>query len=133
MPREFKRADRVSDAIQRSLASIIQQEIRDPRIGMTNINSVSVTKDLAIAKVYVTFVGMDSMEESEEGVKVLNSAASFIRSLMAKDLNIRTIPKLQFFFDKTTIQSQELSSLIDKAVAKDKSHHSDDSVESDAE
>ncbi len=122
MPREFKRSDRVADAIQRSLARILQMELRDPRLGMANINSVTVTKDLAIAKVYVTFVGQQDGEESEAGVQVLNNAASYVRNLMAKDLSIRTIPKLQFYFDKSTIAGQEISHLIDRAVAADRAH-----------
>ncbi|MFT5082726.1 MAG: ribosome-binding factor A [Lentisphaeria bacterium] len=126
MPREFKRVDRIADAIQRSLAQIIQKEVRDPRLGMVNINSVSVNKDLAIAKIYVTFVGTDNFEESELLVKILNNAASYIRNLMSKDLNIRVTPKLTFYFDKSTVQSQALSSLIDRAVASDKAHHKAD-------
>jgi ribosome-binding factor A len=46
MAREFKRSDRVGDAIQRNVAQLIQQEVRDPRIGMVNINDVVVTRDL---------------------------------------------------------------------------------------
>ena len=126
MPREFKRVDRIADAIQRSLAQIIQKEVRDPRLGMVNINAVFVNKDLAVAKVYVTFVGQDSADESESLVKILNNASSYIRSLMAKDLNIRVTPKLTFYFDKSTVQSQALSSLIDRAVASDKAHHRED-------
>lgn len=129
MPREFKRSDRVADAIQRSIARILQMELRDPRLGMANINSVSVSKDLAIAKVYVTFVGEDDTSESEERVEILNNAASYIRNLMSKDLSIRTTPKLQFIFDKTSVSGQALSRLIDQAVAADRAHASDDEPE----
>ena len=78
MPREFTRSDRVSDAIQRLLAQLIPQEIRDPRIGMVNINDVTVTRDMAFAKVYVTFVGNDSDEQGVEGAKRLNGAAAAV-------------------------------------------------------
>ena len=54
MPREFTRSDRVSDAIQRILGQVIAQEVRDPRVGMVNINAVTVTRDMAYAKVFVT-------------------------------------------------------------------------------
>jgi ribosome-binding factor A len=59
MPRDFSRTDRIADAIKRQLALLIQHEINDPRLVMVNINDVTVTRDLAIAKVYVTFVGHD--------------------------------------------------------------------------
>lgn len=122
MPREFKRADRVADALQRSLAQLIQTEVRDPRVGMVNINEVTVSRDLAMAKIYVTFVGQDSDTESEAAVEILNHAASYLRNLVAKDLTLRATPKLQFYFDKTAVHGQALSSLIDRAVAVDKTH-----------
>lgn len=125
MPREFFRSDRVSDAIQRLLGQIIPQEIRDPRVGMVNINQVTVSRDMAHAKVYVTFVG-DNEATSLEAVNVLNKASGFLRTFVARELDMRTVPKLQFFYDKTAIRGQEISSLIDRALAEDKRHQDDD-------
>lgn len=125
MPREFTRSDRVSDAIQRFLAQLIPQEVRDPRIGMVNINDVTVTRDMSYAKVYVTFVGNDSDEEGLEGAKRLNGASGFLRTLLAKEMKMRTVPRLQFVYDKTAIRGQELSNLIDRAVAGDKARYED--------
>jgi ribosome-binding factor A len=125
MPREFFRSDRVSDAIQRLLGQIIPQEIRDPRVGMVNINQVTVSRDMAYAKVYVTFVG-DDEAKSLEAVSALNKAGGFLRTFIARELDMRTVPKLQFFYDKTAIRGQEISSLIDRALAEDKRHQGDD-------
>ncbi len=55
MAREFNRTDRLADAVQRLLAQAIQFEIRDPRVGMVNINDVEVSRDLSFARVFVTF------------------------------------------------------------------------------
>lgn len=126
MPREFFRSDRVADAIQRSLAHLIQQEVRDPRLGIVNINSVSVARDLSLAKVYVTVVGAENERENEVAVDVLNKASSFLRNQVAKDLSIRSTPRLQFHYDKIAVQGQALSALIDRAVAEDYAHHADD-------
>lgn len=123
MAREFARTDRIADAIQRILATAIAQEVRDPRVGMVNINDVTVTRDMAYAKVYVTFVNSESEEDSLAAAKALNHAAGFLRGVVAKELDIRVTPKLQFFYDKTSIQGQQLSHLIDKAVAEDQSHN----------
>ena len=129
MPREFTRSDRVSDAIQRLLAQIIPQEIRDPRVGMVNINAVTVTRDMAFAKIYVTFVGVDDEQASLQAAEILNKAGGFLRTFVAKELTMRTVPKLQFIYDKTIIRGQELSSLIDKAIAQDRLHPKDDDSE----
>ena len=126
MAREFQRSDRVADAIQRSLANCIASEIRDPRVGMVNINSVVVTRDLAYAKVYVTFVGSSDDDDNQIAVDVLNNASSFLRIFVAKDVKMRTTPKLQFFYDVSSVRGQELSALIDRAVADDVSKDADD-------
>ena len=126
MAREFTRADRVADAVKRILAMLIQQEINDPRVGMVNVNDVVVSRDLAIAKAYITFIGRDDDTQCAEGTVVLNKASGYLRSLLAKKLSLRTTPKLQFFYDKTPIRGQALSSLIDRALSEDKSRHFSD-------
>lgn len=128
MAREFTRSDRVGDAIQRYLATIIPQELRDPRIGMVNVNDVTVTRDMSYAKAYVTFVDSDEAQ-SIEAVAVLNKAAGFLRTRLAKELTMRGVPKLQFFYDKTAIKGQALSSLIDRAVASNSNANDDNSDE----
>ena len=131
MPREFTRSDRVSDAIQRLLGQVIPNEIRDPRIGLVNINEVTVTRDMAYAKVYVTFVGVDDETESLAAASVLNKASGFLRTFLAKELSMRTVPKLQFIYDKTSVKGQALSSLIDRALKEDSLHQHDDETSSD--
>lgn len=133
MPREFTRSDRVSDAIQRLLAQVIPAEIRDPRVGMVNINEVTVTRDMAFAKVYVTFVGRDDEKESLAAAAVLNKASGFLRTFLAKELSMRTVPKLQFIYDKTSVKGQALSSLIDRAMKEDSLHQHDDEPSSNDE
>lgn len=119
MPREFKRADRVADALQRSVADILRSEIRDPRVVMPNINAVHVPRDLSSAKVYVTFIGLDEPEAIEEAILVLNDAAGYIRSLVAKEVKMRVTPRIYFVYDRVAVEGQKLSDLIDSAVASD--------------
>ena len=119
MPRDFNRADRVADAVQRSLARIIPMEISDPRLGLANINTVAVSKDLANAKVYVTFVGQNDVERCRESVEILNKAANFLRTQMGKDLSMRSLPRVQFFYDESSVRGQAIRRLIDEAVAAD--------------
>ncbi|UUA72165.1 30S ribosome-binding factor RbfA [Cellvibrio sp. QJXJ] len=132
MPREFTRSDRVSDAIQRILAQVIHSEIRDPRIGMVNINEVTVTRDMAYAKVYVTFVGVDDEKDSITAASILNKASGFLRTFIARELSMRTVPKLQFIYDKTSVKGQALSTLIERALKEDSLHQHDEEPASDA-
>jgi len=124
MPRDFNRTDRIADTIQRELAQIIQQEIKDPRLGIVTLSLVKVSKDLAYAKIYVNVLPDESAVES---VKTLNKAAGFMRGLLAKRMTTRIIPALTFVYDDTTLQASKLSKLIDRAVAADKKGNKDSS------
>jgi ribosome-binding factor A len=57
MAREFSRTDRVGQQIHKEIASILQNEFknRDPRLGMVTVSAVEVSRDLAYAKIFVTF------------------------------------------------------------------------------
>ncbi|WP_444940851.1 30S ribosome-binding factor RbfA [Microbulbifer sp. ZKSA004] len=127
MAREFHRADRVADAMRRELAQLIQHEIRDPRLGMINVNDVEVSRDLTVAKVFVTLVGEDDRSKINISIEVLNKAAGFLRTQLARAIQIRTIPRLHFRYDETSVRGQALSALIDKAVKEDRKHQDDDS------
>ena len=122
MAKEFTRSDRVADAVQRSLAHLIPAEVRDPRLGMVNINSDEVSRDLTLAKVYVTFVGEDNPKARQESVAILNKTANFLRTLVGRELTIRSTPRLQFYYDESAVRGQVLSNLIDRAVAADKAN-----------
>lgn len=127
MPREFSRVQRVADHLRRELASFIQTQMRDPRVGMVMVNDVEVSRDLTHAKVFVTVLGKDTAQEASEVLGVLNDAAGFLRSQLARDSTMRTTPKLTFVFDSSVLRGQNLSRLIDQAVAQDQQSAADSS------
>lgn len=104
---------RMSGEVQRVLSKIIAQDIKDPRIHpMTSVVSVDVTPDLKYAKVYVSVLG--SEEEKENTGIGLKSAASHIRSCLAKDLNLRNTPELTFVIDDSIEYGVNMSRRIDE-------------------
>ncbi len=117
MPKEFSRTRRVADQVQRELAELIRDELKDPRVGMITINAVEVSRDLAHAKVYVTAMGV---ERPRESVEALNHAAGFLRGELGRRMAIRTVPQLRFIYDESVERGARLSSLIDEAVASDR-------------
>ncbi len=125
MAREFKRADRVADFIKRELSVLIQREMRDPRVSGANINEVKVTADMSQAKVYVTFLGLETADESKEAVEALEKASGFLRSQLASVATMRSVPRLKFFFDEVARSSEYISELIDKAVSTDSNDSSE--------
>lgn len=119
MPKEFSRGQRLADLIQRELSHLIQTEVRDPRIGLVTVNEVKVARDLAFADVYVTLLDTASGEGKEDGIAVLEGAAGFLRSMLAKALRTRTTPKLRFHYDASLARGEHLSRLIDEARRSD--------------
>lgn len=117
MARDFSRADRVADFIKRELSLLIQREMRDPRVAGANINAVQVTRDISKAKVFVTFMGKETEDESRSGIEALENAAGFLRSQLASVSNMRSIPSLSFCFDHVARSSESISVLIDQALS----------------
>ncbi|MFT6927439.1 MAG: ribosome-binding factor A [Psychromonas sp.] len=115
MPKEYSRTSRVSQQVQKELARILQQEVKDPRIGMVTISGVDVTRDLAYATVFVTFltIGDQTNDESLEG---LNAAAGYIRRLLGKAMRLRIVPEVRFTFDSTLTEGLRISELVSGAV-----------------
>ena len=135
MAREFKRTDRVGDEIQRELALLLQREVKDPRVPMTTVSGVKVSRDLLNANVYVTFLGRDNAEQIADAVKVLNHMSGFLRSMLAQRVRMRQLPRLMFHYDDSLARGRHLSNLIDSAIASDqaRAHHDDESRGADEE
>ena len=106
------RAQRVADQIQRDLARLIPQEVRDPRVGLVTLTGCEITPDYAHAKVYFTVIGADA-EQAREG---LNAAAGMLRNHLFKLLQIHTVPMLHFEHDRSVAHGFEMDQLIAKAM-----------------
>ena len=118
MAKEFGRARRVADQIQRYMAELIQMELGDPRLGMITVTGVEVTHEFERARVYFTVLGKSLNDDAhgEETAKLLNKAAGYLRSALAKRLKLRTTPELVFVYDTSMADGNRLSDLIDSAV-----------------
>ena len=120
MAKEYARTQRVADYLQRELATLIQQELRDPRIGMVSVTGVDVSRDLGHARVYFTAMGRDSSEDAKESTEALNRAAGFLRSQLSRDSSMRSVPQLKFYFDSSVGRGRELEDLIQRAAQADR-------------
>ena len=137
MPEMSARAQRIADQIQREIATLIQLEVNDPRVGMVSVTGVDVCNDLAHAKILFTVLNTHHGDEGlvsdtltdpgaldqleiDENLKALRKASGFLRTLLAKRLRLRSTPKLQFIYDSSVQRGQRLSGLIDDALAADR-------------
>ena len=80
MAKEYSRTQRIGDQMQRELAQLIRREVKDPRVGLVTITAVEVSRDVGHAKIFITVMGQDSRDDIAQSIKVLNSAAGFLRS-----------------------------------------------------
>ncbi|MCZ2721139.1 30S ribosome-binding factor RbfA [Marinomonas sp. 15G1-11] len=129
MAGEFSRTSRIGDQLQKELASIIQFEVKDPRLGLVTINEVRVAKDLGYADIYYTVLGMDDKPEKlAENQVALDSAKNFLRRRLSQEVKLRIMPHLRFHYDNSVLNGARMSALIDEAVRAD-SKHSDSNDE----
>ncbi|RUO41408.1 ribosome-binding factor A [Pseudidiomarina aestuarii] len=119
MGKDFSRTDRVGQQYQREIAMILQREIKDPRVSLVTVSAVEVSRDLAYAKVFVTFM-QDDDGAVKAGLKVLNEASGFIRSLLGKRVRARITPELRFVHDPSLNEGIRMSRLVDEAIRNDK-------------
>ncbi len=117
MAREFSRSARVAQQIQRELGELLGREAGDPRLHGVTVQGVRVSRDLAHAKVYVSFLAPG--EDAEELLTALHHAGGFLRSELAQRMRMRVMPHLRFIHDDTQERGERLEALIDQAVAGD--------------
>lgn len=131
MAKEFGRSQRVAQELQKEIALIIQREIKDPRVGMmVTVSSVEVSRDLAYAKVFVTFLNDKDEDAVKGGVKALQDASGFIRTLLGKAMRLRIVPELTFFYDNSLVEGMRMSNLVSSVVKHDNERRGDVADES---
>lgn len=109
------RIDRISEEVKREMSSIIQNDLKDPRLPtMLSITAVKVTKDLKFAKVYVSILASD--EEKKNALLALKSASGFIRREISRRVQLRNTPQLQFILDDSIEKGAYISNLINKTM-----------------
>jgi len=111
MPREFSRTQRLGAQIARELAELIQQELRDPRLGMVSISRVELSRDLAHAKVHFTVLGGEG--SAEAAAAILNRAAGYLRHLLGQRIVARVTPELRFLHDAALERGRRVTALLD--------------------
>ena len=115
---------RLNEEVKKELSNILRGGIKDPRIHpFTSVVAVEVAPDLKTCKVFISVLG-DSKNQ-EDTLKGLKSAEGYIKSQLAKTLNLRNTPKLVFTVDQSIEYGVRLSHLIDE-VTKDLPEENDD-------
>jgi ribosome-binding factor A len=121
---EQKRSSRVAEAIKNEISTILISKVRDPRLQGVSISRVEVADDLSLARIFFTVLG-GAKEVKEAGIG-LERAKGFMRSHIAKTLNLRFTPALQFKYDKVMEKVAELEDIFQE-IANERNSREDDS------
>ncbi|MBW2643291.1 MAG: 30S ribosome-binding factor RbfA [Deltaproteobacteria bacterium] len=95
----FARSDRVGGQIQKVLSEILLKKVKDPRLENASITDVKMSRDLRIARIY--FVASGNKQSIEQAAKGFESALGFVKRTLARQLGLRYMPDLKFFYDES--------------------------------
>lgn len=116
------RLKRIADRIKQELSEmLVTNQVSDPRLDFIFITDVSVDRELSFANIYVSAI--DGAEESAAILDGLEHASGYLRSQLASRIELRTFPKLRFFWDPTPEHAERIERLIDEIRSNQKKDH----------
>ncbi len=107
---------RINEEVLHELSNIIRGEIKDPRINQfTSVVAVEVAPDLKTCKAYISVLGDEkSQADTLAGLK---SAQGFIKTKLAKRINLRNTPDITFIMDQSIEYGVRMSHKIEELTA----------------
>ncbi len=110
MNKNSNRLGRIDEELKKEISSIITYDLKNPNItGMISVTKAKITPDLKYAKVYVSILNSKNVKETLAGLK---KSSGFVRSEVAKRINLRITPEIIFVLD----DSMEYGERIDKIL-----------------
>ncbi|MDD5730181.1 MAG: 30S ribosome-binding factor RbfA [Candidatus Omnitrophica bacterium] len=117
------RREKVQEALQREVSSIIQTELKDPRLGFVTITKAEITPDLRHAKVFFSVLGKD--QDYKKTQEALDSALGFIRKLVTERINLRFSPEILFREDRASEYSCRIEEVLNEIKEQNEPKKSD--------
>ena len=112
------RIGRIDEEYRKELSQIISYELKNPNVtGMISVTKVKVTPDLKFAKIYVSILNSKNIKETMEGLK---KSSGFVRSELAKRINLRNTPELIFEIDDSMEYGAKIDSILKEILPNEK-------------
>lgn len=110
MPKNEARLNRINEELKKELSQILNYELKNPNItGMLSVTRVKITPDFKYAKVYVSILNSKNINKTMDGLK---ESSGFIRSMLAKTVNLRITPELVFEIDDSIEYGAKIDSIL---------------------
>jgi ribosome-binding factor A len=105
-----KRLDRVNQLIKEEISTLLQRELKDPRLGFVTVTDVETSKDLRSAKVFVSVLGDE--RQWTASLTALEHARGFVRSWLRQHLDLRVTPEIDFRADRSMEHAARIQSIL---------------------
>ena len=116
MPENQNRLGRIDEQYRKELSQIIGYELKNPNVtGLISVTKVKVTNDLKYAKVYVSILNSKNIKDTLAGLK---KSAGFVRSELAKRLNLRNTPEIIFELEESIEDGAKIDSILKEIMPK---------------
>lgn len=113
MGEENRRVLRVEKSLREVISSYLISGFREPLPAMVSIPQVRASKDLRNAKVYISIIGADESQETQEDcLDILNESAFEIQRHVGKELKMKFCPKLKFYRDELQQEALRVEKII---------------------
>ena len=117
MNKNTNRLGRVNEELKKELSQIINYELKNPDVtGMVSVTKVKVTPDLKYAKVYVSVLNSKNLKKTLQGLK---DSSGFMRSRIAKTVNLRITPELVFEYDDSIVYGEKIDAILKEIKEKE--------------
>ncbi len=110
MPKNETRLNRINEELKKELSQVLNYELKNPNVtGMLSVTKVKITPDFKYAKVYVSILNSKNIKKTLEGLK---ESSGFIRSRLAKTVNLRITPELDFEIDDSLEHGAKIDAIL---------------------
>ncbi|MEW6050990.1 MAG: 30S ribosome-binding factor RbfA [Candidatus Zixiibacteriota bacterium] len=110
--KQYKRSDRLAEQILRDISSLLAQELADKMPGLVTFTHVRLSDDLRYATVYYSYLGDQAHRDKLDGYLIKENKR--IRSLVGRNLRVRTIPEFRFKFDPSIEEGIRIEQLLNE-------------------
>ncbi len=117
MPKSDTRLNRVNEELKKEISQVISFELKNPNItGLISVTKVKVTPDLRFARVYVSLLNSKNIKKTMKGLK---EATGYIKGQIARKINLRVTPDLQFEIDDSMEYGEKIDKLLNEMNKKE--------------
>ncbi len=104
------RLNKINEELRRQLSNLVMFELKNPKVtGMVSVTKVKITPDFKYAQVYVSILNSKNIKKTMEGLK---ESVGFLKSKIAKSVNLRVTPELVFVIDDSLEQGARIESIL---------------------